>query len=235
VTEPLASLREALGHEFADDSLLLAAVTHSSWVHENDGDDYERLEFLGDAVLQLCCTRLLFERFPGAREGELSRLRARLVSTRALAGVGRRIGVGAALRLGVGEEATGGRDRPRVLAGAVEALLGALFTDGGYEVANRVVTAWLEEPLGALEGARPAAVKDPRNVLQERVQAVGHRAPTYRVTLREGPDHDPTFVVEVRLADRVLAEGQGSSKRDAARRAAEQALATLSTGGPDVD
>ncbi|MEM6927094.1 MAG: ribonuclease III [Myxococcota bacterium] len=237
MTEGLASLRETLGHAFADASILTTALTHSSWVHENGGDDYERLEFLGDAVLQVCTTRLLFTHVPRAREGELSRMRARLVSTHALAALGRRLAIGPALRLGVGEEATGGRDRPRVLAGAVEAVLGALFVDGGFEVASGTVTEWLREPLRELAAEGPGAWKDPRSRLQERTQAAEGATPTYAVTQRGGPAHDPTFVVEVRLGDRVLGEGEGSSKREAARRAAETALADPdpSDDGPDVD
>ncbi len=225
MSEGLEALREALGHDFADESLLITAVTHASWVHENGGEDYERLEFLGDAVLQLCTTRLLFARFPEAREGELSRLRSRLVSTRALAVLGRRIGLGPALRLGVGEDGTGGRDRPRVLAGAVEAVLGALFLDGGFEVASDAVTSWMRVPLDRLAAEGPGAWKDPRSRLQERTQAAGGVAPTYAVTDRGGPAHDPTFVVEVRVGDHVLGHGEGSTKREAARRAAEEALA----------
>ena len=230
-------LHDALGHEFCDESLLLMAVTHSSWVHENDGEDYERLEFLGDAVLQLCCTHLLYERFGRAREGELSRLRSRLVSTHALAAVGRRLALGGVLRLGVGEEATGGRDRPKVLAGAVEALLGAVFTDGGFAAANQVVTEWLREPIEALAAEGLGTWKDPRSRLQERAQAAEGMTPTYAVTERGGPPHDPTFVVEVRLEDRVLGRGEGSSKREAARRAAEEALVEPEPepDPPDVD
>lgn len=220
----LASVQAALGHAFSDLELLQTALTHSSWVHENGGEDYERLEFLGDAVLQLCCTRLLVERFATAREGELSRMRSRLVSTHALARLGRRLGIGEALRLGVGEEATGGRDRPRLLAGAVEALLGAVFTDGGYPVASRTVSEWLAAPLDALAAEGAGAWKDPRSRLQERTQRTDGAVPTYEVTEREGPAHDPTFVVEVRVGDRVLGQGEGSSKREAARRAAEDAL-----------
>ncbi|MEN0064498.1 MAG: ribonuclease III [Myxococcota bacterium] len=235
MTSALEAVRKALGHPFDDASLLLTAVTHSSWVHENGGEDYERLEFLGDAVLQLCCTRLLYERFEHAREGELSRLRARLVSTHALAELGRRLGLGDALRLGVGESATGGRDRPRVLAGAVEAVLGAVFTDGGYAAANRVVSAWLKGPIAELVAEGPSAWKDPRSRLQERTQRVSGAVPTYAVTEREGPAHDPRFVVEVRLGERVLGQGEGSSKRQAARHAAEAALRASDSPVADVD
>jgi ribonuclease-3 len=212
-----------VGHAFADSGLLLEALTHASWAHENGGADYERLEFLGDAVLQLCSTKLLVARFPEAREGQLSRLRSRLVSTGALARTSRDLGLGAHIRLGVGEEATGGRERPRVLAGALEAVLGAVFVDAGFEVALALVTRWLDDPLAELE-AETGAHKDPRSLLQEHTQRLLGETPTYPVVACDGPPHEPTFVVEARVGDRVLGRGEGRSKREASRRAAEVAL-----------
>ena len=221
---PTAVLARTLGHPFADEGLLLRALTHTSFSHENGGDDYERLEFLGDAVLQLCATSLLMDRFPEAREGALSRLRSRLVSTRALARLARRLAVGPALRLGVGEEATGGRDRPRVLAGAMEAILGAVYTDAGFAPAHALVAGWFAADLRALATEAKGGWKDPRSLLQERLQRDRGQTPTYDVASRGGPPHDPTFVVEVRLGDEILGSGEGSSKREASRRAAEAAL-----------
>ncbi|HHO51920.1 MAG TPA: ribonuclease III [Deltaproteobacteria bacterium] len=222
----VAELGCALGHSFADPQLLLTALTHSSHAHENGGEDYERLEFLGDAVFQLCSTELLVERFPEAREGQLSRLRSRMVNTHALAQLGRRLGIGPALRLGVGEEATGGRDRPRILAGAIEAILGAVFTDGGYTAALALARDWLEEDLAVLETARMRGWKDPRSLLQERAQREFGETPAYGVAARGGPAHQPTFTVEVRVGQRLLGRGEGRSKREAARNAAAEALAS---------
>lgn len=228
------ALLEAIGHSFSDPQLLTIALTHSSHAHENGGDDYERLEFLGDAVFQLCTTELLVERFPEAREGQLSRLRSRMVNTQALATLGRRLGLGPALRLGVGEEATGGRDRARILAGATEALLGAVFTDGGYTAALAMARRWLDDDLAHLESARMRGWKDPRSLLQERAQRAFGETPAYGVASRGGPAHQPTFTVEVRIGQRLLGRGEGRSKREAARNAAQEALASteLSPGGP---
>lgn len=217
-------LRTAVGHQFADESLLETAITHSSFVHENGGHDYERLEFLGDAVLQLGSSALLYERLPQAREGQMSRLRSRLVSTRALADLALQIGVGPALRLGIGEEATGGRDRPKVLAGATEAILGAVFLDAGPDAALALVRRLLAAPLRTLEGLEEESVKDPRSLLQERTQRDLGETPVYGVADRIGPPHRPTFVVEVKVGDEVLGRGEGRSKREASRRAAEVAL-----------
>lgn len=210
---------------FAEPRLLDEALTHASWSHEHGGADNERLEFLGDAVLQLCVTQTLVGAFPAAGEGELSRMRQQVVSTRALAAVARRLELGPSLRLGVGEEATGGRDRDRILAGAVEALIGAVFLDGGFSAAAGLVAAWSDETVRSL-AQRPDGGKDARSLLQERIQARGDATPTYLVVERTGPAHAPTFEVEVRVGDRVLGRASGPTKREAARRAAELALRT---------
>jgi ribonuclease-3 len=210
-------------HEFADPSLLTEALTHASWSHEHGGRDNERLEFLGDAVLQLCVTRALVASFPAAGEGELSRMRQQVVNTRALASTARGLALGVLLRLGVGEEATGGRDRDRVLAGAVEALIGAVFLDGGFPAAERVVARWTADVVASLEG-RPDGGKDARSLLQERIQATGGGTPTYVTVERTGPAHAPTFDVEVRVGEVALGRATGPTKREAGRRAAEQAL-----------
>lgn len=215
------------GHAFADPALLATALTHRSWAHENDGENNERLEFLGDAVLQTCSTVLLMEAFPEASEGELSRLRSRIVSTRALASVARELRIGPHLRLGVGEEATGGRTRDRVLACAAEALLGAVFLDGGFEACPPVVEAWLGDRIDALRSQGDNAWKDPRSRLQELTQSLGRGTPSYRVIEMEGPAHALTFEVEVGVGDDVLGRGRGTSKRQAYRQAALEALGAL--------
>ena len=221
---PFEKLREAVGHDFANLGLLEQAVTHASYAHENGGGDYERLEFLGDAVLQLGSSALLMQRFPNAREGQMSRLRSRLVSTEALAALARKNEVGPALRLGIGEEATGGRKRPRVLAEAIEAILGAVYLDGGVDAALELVKRWLLAPLEQLESQAEVAWKDPRSLLQERTQRDLGQTPVYGVADRIGPPHQPTFVVEVRVGEQVLGRGEGPSKREASRQAAMVAL-----------
>ena len=220
----MTELEGLVGHSFADAALLERALTHRSWAHENGGDDNERLEFLGDAVLQACSTVLLMAAFPDAREGELSRLRSQVVSTPALAEVGRVLGVGERLRLGVGEASSGGRHRQRLLACGVEAILGAIFIDAGIDACRHAVERWLGARIDALRAGETVAWKDPRSRLQEITQVGGGDAPTYVVVEQCGPPHALTFVVEARLGDRVLGRGEGTSKREASRRAAEAAL-----------
>lgn len=225
----LDALSRSLGHDFADPTLLERAITHSSFSHENSVADYERLEFLGDAVLQLATTVLLGERFPEAQEGQLSPLRARLVSTTALAALAGRLGIGPSLRLGIGEAASGGRARPRVLAGALEAVLGAVFQDAGYPAAEILVRRWMAEPLDGLAREEEHGWKDPRSLLQETLQSTLGETPVYDVTIQDGPPHQPRFGVAVRVGERVLATGEGPSKREASREAAARALVALRT------
>jgi ribonuclease-3 len=221
------ALQDRLGYRFVELERLQLALTHRSWAHERGGPDNERLEFLGDAVLQTCSTVLLMERFPEAREGELSRLRSQVVSTPALAAVGRDLALGDLLQLGVGEEQTGGRQRRRVLACATEAVLGAIFLDGGLEASLDVVRRWLGPRVGALDAGAPIAWKDPRSRLQELTQSSGGATPTYLLREQVGPAHALVFVVDVLRGAEVLGRGEGSSKREASRRAAEAALCAL--------
>ena len=219
-------LQAAIGHRFSDPSWIETALTHSSYGHEHNCSDNERLEFLGDAVLQMCTTLLLMERFGAAREGELSRLRSRLVNTEALAEIGAELALGDALRLGRGEEDTGGRTRTRNLANATEAVLGAVYQDGGFEACRALVEMWMAPrvaKLGTADGGKHKW-KDARSRLQERTQQNGGATPVYHVTGKTGPSHAPTYEVEVRVDKTVLGQGTGRSKRDAARDAAERAL-----------
>jgi len=223
----IGAIAERCGHRFANEDLLAEALTHRSWAHENGGPDNERLEFLGDAVLQTGSTVLLMDQFPEAREGQLSRLRSRVVSTRALASVARELQLGPLLRLGVGEEATGGRKRARVLACAVEAVLGAVFVDAGYEATVAVIERLLGPRIEALAAKGEAGWKDPRSLLQETSQKLGRGTPSYEVTETEGPAHALVFSVAVSIGDEVFGSGEGPSKRAACRLAAEQALERL--------
>lgn len=225
----LGGLQASLGYRFKDLAWLVEALTHPSFGHEHGARDNERLEFLGDAVLQMCATLLLMDGFPEADEGELSRLRAKLVNTRALAGIGDEIALGLHLRVGRGEEANGGREHARNLANATEAVLGAVYRDGGFRAAQDLVDRWMRPRLAAL--GRPESSrhrwKDPRSRLQELTQASGSGTPTYETVAADGPSHDPRFEVAVRLAGEELGRGAGGSKKSAARAAAEAALARL--------
>lgn len=209
---------------------LLEALTHPSYANERSGArDNQRLEFLGDSVLGFCVSELLFERFPEAAEGTLTRLRACLVNDEALAEWGRAQGLAPALRLGRGAAASGLSASTNVLADAVEALIAATFLDGGLDAARRAVRHVIEDRLAAFDAG---AANDAKSELQERVQARGLATPSYVVVASGGPAHDPWFEVEVRAEEQVLGRGRGRSKRQAERCAAQAALAAAAWQAP---
>jgi ribonuclease-3 len=199
------------------------ALTHPSFSNETGLPHNQRLEFLGDAVLGLCVSELLQARFPDADEGSLTRMRSALVNATALARFAKKIDLGASLALGRGARTSGEREGLNVLADAVEALVAAVYDALGLEAARKLTFAVVEDPLAELGSDKTL---DPKSALQERVQARGEPTPTYRVVKSEGPAHDPTFVVEVLVGERVLAQGEGASKKAAERAAAMAALAT---------
>jgi len=216
-------LHQALGHEFEQEALLVDALTHRSFRNERPKlarADNERLEFLGDAVLGMGVAALLAEAYPEAGEGALTRLRADVVCEGSLASVARELEVGAALRLGKGEERSGGRDKPRLLASAMEAIVGAVLTDGGAGPALELV-----ERLFAEQVAQASGLRDVKSRLQEWAQRVHGATPVYRLLSSEGPDHERVFHVSVDLEGNTLAEGRGRSKAEAERSAARKALA----------
>jgi len=217
-------LEELLEHAFSDVALLARALTHSSRAHE-EGDAIggnERLEFLGDAVLDLVTSELLMRRRPDAREGALSRARAAAVNQAALAECAHRLDLGRHVRLGRGEEQSGGREKPSILANVFEALLGALYLDGGLPAAAR----FIERHVGpALDSKR--TVTDAKTRLQELLQRRGLAAPEYALIRSEGPDHAREFSVQVQSGDDVLGKGSGRSKRAAEQAAARAALSLL--------
>ncbi|UQA62131.1 ribonuclease III [Polyangium aurulentum] len=213
------------------------ALTHPSFSNEQrkgECADNQRLEFLGDAVLGLCVTETLMARFPGADEGELSRMRATLVNADALSAWARSVGLGPALRLGRGAQAAGERDRTNVLADAVEALMGAVYLDRGLEAARGLVASVVGEPLAALAPG-PSLARDPKSELQERVQATGGPSPRYRVVRVEGPPHRRAFAVVVEVGDRIAGEGTGRSKKLAEQEAARAAILAMLTPPPPDD
>jgi ribonuclease-3 len=201
------------------------ALVHPSFANEQpQRADNQRLEFLGDAVLQLCASEYLFQAHPNANEGELTRRRARLVSSEALGGFARDAGIESALRLGKGAEAHGLRSNTSVLADAVEALIAAVYLDGGIEAARQACRTML----GRIEAGLDAdALGDTKSSLQEAVQARGKSAPSYRVIASGGPAHEPWFEVSVSVDGKELGSGRGRNKRSAEREAARQALELL--------
>ncbi len=233
--DPEVRLLESLGHRFESRALLLEALTHRSFVNECEpppGDppvkDNERLEWLGDAVLDLVVSLALMARYPSAQEGELSRMRAAIVNEQGLARLARAIELGPALRLGRGEERSGGRERFSLLADAFEALIGAVYLDGGLAAVERVL-----EPHLDLEGGERLAGWDAKTELQQRLQAERKVAPHYRLVSADGPGHEQEFRVEAVFEDRVLAAGLGRSKKQAEQAAAAAALARLEAEGID--
>ena len=218
----LAELEQRLGHKFANGELARQALTHRSFGTPHN----ERLEFLGDALLNCAIATLLYERFARLPEGDLSRLRATLVNQASLSSVASGLGLGERLRLGEGELKSGGSRRPSILADAVEALLGAVYLDGGFEAARAVVLHLLGDKLESA-GSKPVD-KDPKTALQELLQGRGLALPRYAVQKTEGEAHDQTFIVECRVDDLgVAASGRGTSRRAAEQAAAEAVLALL--------
>jgi ribonuclease-3 len=204
------------------------ALTHPSFSNETGLPHNQRLEFLGDAVLGLCVSELLVTRFPDADEGSLTRMRSALVNANALARFAKKIDLGASLALGRGARTSGEREGLNVLADAVESLVAAVYDALGIEAARKLTLAIVEDPLAELGTAKSL---DPKSALQERVQARGEPTPTYRVVHSEGPAHEPRFVVEVLVGERVLAQGEGTSKKAAERAAASAALDKEADGG----
>ena len=223
----LAELQNRLGYHFRDENLLRLALTHPSVAHETSTPTphNQRLEFLGDAVLSLVLTRQLYEKFPEADEGLLTKSRAKLVNATALAGHGRALNLGAQLGLSRGEENTGGRERASALADAFEALLGAIFLDGGVAAAQEFILREFAGDFGAL--TEPAGIENPKGELQELLQSKSPSAPQYQFVSASGPDHDRDFECAV-LHDGVeLGRGRGKSKKAAESDAALAALRKL--------
>lgn len=228
------ALQQRLGITFIRQELLLKALTHRSYLAEMaDAASNERLEFLGDAVLDLVIAEVLFRAHPEWPEGELTRAKASVVGERSLEEVARTWDLGAAMRLSRGEEQSGGRARRALLADAVEAIIGAYFIDQGLDACRDFITRIFQPKLDAIE--RREHELDYKTQLQELLQAHYQAAPSYTVTEESGPPHDRTFTVEVAFGDRILGHGEGKSKKDAAQQAAEQALRTALTEPPETD
>jgi ribonuclease-3 len=228
----LAALQTRLGYSFRDESLLRLALTHPSIAHEQGApvQHNQRLEFLGDAVLQLALTRELYEKFSTFDEGPLTKARAKLVNRRSLAIHGRAIALGEHLVLSRGEEAHGGRERSSTLADAYESVIGAIFLDGGYEAAREFILREFASGLVELGGI--PMLENPKGELQEFLQAKSPVAPQYHVVSATGPDHDRVFECTVHHAGVELARGAGKSKKLAESEAALAALNKLRAEPP---
>lgn len=230
----IGQLQERLGHRFGRPELLTEALTHRSVLHEASAArsgtprptvDNQRLEFFGDAVLQLALTEAVFARFPKADEGRLTKLRARLANRHMLFHLAHELALGDYLVLGKGEESSGGRQRPSNLADAFESVVGALYLDGGYEVTGRFLLGLYAGQLDRLESADSG--DNPKGELQELLQVMSSKNPLYRIVSETGPDHNKRFETVVEFDGRELGRGAGGSKKEAEMRAAEMALETL--------
>lgn len=221
----LYALENALGFAFRDAAVLQQALTHSSYINESPGDatgDNQRLEFLGDAILDFVVGEWLYSRYPDAREGELTSLRAEIVRTEGLASFARALNLGEYLRLGRGEASTGGRQRDANLCAAFEALIGAMYVDQGMDVVLTLVHRLLDERAPEIDAQRQA--KDAKSLLQELTQGHLHVTPSYRVVGEHGPDHAKVFTAQALVGEDVWGEGTGRSKQAAEQAAARKAL-----------
>lgn len=219
-------LEKILGLSFRDRDLLRQALAHRSYLNEQDGsslDSYERMEFLGDAVLELVVSNELYQRLPLHNEGELTKARAALVCRESLSQLAQTLSLGEFLLLGKGEEAAGGRQRESLLAAVFEAVVAAIYLDQGYDQARRFILSTLTEQLDEVcrRGAPP---ENPKSQLQEYFQGLGRPSPRYRLVSAEGPDHSPVFTIEAVVEDQVVGTGQGGKKAEAERSAALDAL-----------
>lgn len=224
--EEIARFEEESGLRFADRPLLEEALTHPSFVNEHPGQDLpdnQRLEFLGDAVLDLVVGEWLFRRFPGMQEGDLTNIRSHIVCTETLAEFAQQISLGEYLRLGKGELATGGAERQANLCGGFEAVVGAAYLDRGLEATREWVHRFLDARVEDIR--QEAALRDAKSRLQELAQAAVHMTPSYRIVDDKGPDHAKVFTAEALLGGVVWGRGDGTTKQAAEQAAAEAALA----------
>jgi ribonuclease III len=220
------AIEERLVYQFRTPELLETALTHRSVAPAAGGRNNEKLEFLGDAVLDLAVSDLLMQQFPHYQEGDLSKLRASLVNAHVLADKARALALGQALRLGKGEEKSGGRDKESILAAAFEAVIGAVYLDRGFVAARRVVT---RQFAGDLRSRAGGAVEDGKTRLQEITQRIFKATPTYALVRETGPDHAKLFVSQISIGGRPLGRGEGKSKKSAEQAAALEALHALQT------
>ena len=220
--ESLGELEKKISYEFESKALLKRAMSHSSYSNETAGDpthSNERLEFLGDAILEASVSLYLFRAYPAKQEGELTRMRASLVCERSLGSCGKAFGLQQFLLLGKGEELSGGRERISIIADAVEALIGAVYLDGGFEEAKKYIIRFILESQDGF-----TVFNDSKTVLQELVQGKGQEPPRYRITGFKGPEHRRIFMCEVLIGNKKMGEGEGTSKKGAEQNAARKAL-----------
>jgi len=215
-------IERKLGYKFKDPNLLKISLTHSSCANEESIESNERLEFLGDAVLDCIVARFLYERYPNATEGKLSKLRSAIVSRINFAKFAKDLRIDKQLLLGRGEENTGGRDRVSNLAGVFESVVGAIYLDGGYKKTSSIIKKLLKSSLNGDD-----IFNDYKTKLQEIAQKKYKKVPKYKVTLEEGPPHNKCFHVEVKIARKSIGTGKGRNKKEAEQSAAKEAIESI--------
>lgn len=221
----IEELEKSIGYEFKDKKLLKRALTHSSYSNEqkiNKNGDYERLEFLGDAVLEMISSVFFYNKYPDMPEGQLTKQRSSYVCEPALAACAREFGLDKYILLGKGEEQTGGRKRDSIISDVCEAVIGALYLDGGFEIAHTFIHRFI-----LIDGNNKGKFMDSKSLLQEKVQAMNHLTLEYELVGEEGPDHDKSFIVEVLIGGKSMGKGVGKTKKSAEQHAAYEALLKL--------
>ena len=229
ITETWAGFEENLGYAFRNRDLLARALTHKSYTNERrevSSPNNERLEFLGDTVLGFVIGEMIYRSFPNLQEGALSKIKAHLVSAATLAGKGRALGIGRVLRMGAGEARSGGSEKLSLLADGFEAVVAAIYLDGGLSAAEQFLRRVFESDVGGID-IGDLSFQDYKTALQETAQSLGLPLPEYRIVDEYGPDHEKIFVIQVFWNGEAFAYGRGSSKREAQRKGAKEALKKL--------
>ena len=224
----MQAFQENLGYKFKNEELLKTALTHTSYAHERKVDSYERLEFLGDAILLMLTSRYIYNNYPDFPEGKMSRMRANIVCEATLFKIAEKLSIGECARLGKGEELTGGRHRASILADMVEAILAAIYLDGGIEKAQEVIFDAYGHIIEA--AAKGKLNSDYKTALQEELQKAGSVNIEYCLVKEEGPAHNKLFTMAVALNGKILGTGEGKTKQEAQQMAAKNALEVIKNG-----
>ena len=218
-------IEESIGYIFKDKELLQKALTHTSYAYENNVESNEKLEFLGDSILEFISSKYLYQSYPELKEGEMTKVRATVVCEKSLYKIAKLHNFSDFLNLGKSEQKTGGNQRPAILADSVEAVIAAIYLDGGIEPAEKFIIENLKEEIKT--ASKHVGDKDYKTVLQEKLQIHGDVKIEYNIIRETGPDHDKTFEAEVKCDGRILASGKGKSKKEAQMQAAKKALENL--------
>ena len=218
----MQTIEEKIGYTFQNKELLKKALTHTSYAYENNIESNEKLEFLGDAILEFVTSEYLFEKYTNLKEGEMTKVRASVVCEQSLYQIAKKLNFSDFLYLGKSERVNGGEKRPAILADSVEAVIAAIYLDGGLEPVSRFIMTHLKEPIEL--ASKSVGLKDYKTVLQEKLQAHGEVRIEYTIIHESGPDHDKHFIAQVKCNGQVLATGEGHSKKNAEMEAARIAM-----------